>query len=352
MEQEAGLYAAAMERELSLVENAVLNLPFYNNALDTLQRTEPSESQAYWGTVLQARQYLDSIMPIFRFLENAFAYYPQSKLFLNNQINPQLTASVCAKAEQSEPGSCFWSCISTDSGNYLCLLYSVHSYYLGVWLSCDSLLNYICSADNTIAFPKTSLYYITDLENHPLTAASASVSEDSLKITSLVRHPGLYLNRFIPSAALETRGAWYHSSPTVVALLFLVLLVAVILSITHWVLIPIHSISAGIEKISSGDIGFRLSVGEKVSLEFAQITTAFNQMIDRLETMRIRIYEQELDQNETKLRYLSQQIQPHFILNSLNTLYTYSNRDVNETRKIIKLRIAQEDIKNDEWHLA
>ena len=53
--------------------------------------------------------------------------------------------------------------------------------------------------------------------------------------------------------------------------------------------------------------------------------------------MQIQIYQQELEQNETKLRYLSQQIQPHFILNSLNTLYTYSNRDVEATRKIIRL---------------
>lgn len=60
-------------------------------------------------------------------------------------------------------------------------------------------------------------------------------------------------------------------------------------------------------------------------------------MMDQLKDMQIQIYQQELEQNETKLRYLSQQIQPHFILNSLNTLYTYSNRDVEATRKIIRL---------------
>lgn len=72
-------------------------------------------------------------------------------------------------------------------------------------------------------------------------------------------------------------------------------------------------------------------------MKFSKIKEKFNGMMDQLKQIKIVVYEQEIQQQETKLRYLSQQIQPHFILNSLNTLYTYSKRDVDATRKIIRL---------------
>ena len=63
----------------------------------------------------------------------------------------------------------------------------------------------------------------------------------------------------------------------------------------------------------------------------------FNEMMDQIEHLKIAIYENELQQDKTRLQYLSQQIQPHFILNSLNTLYNYSEKDVGTTRSIIRL---------------
>ena len=42
-------------------------------------------------------------------------------------------------------------------------------------------------------------------------------------------------------------------------------------------------------------------------------------------------------EKETELQYLSRQIQPHFILNTLNTIYNYSENDVKTTKQLIRL---------------
>ena len=335
-EHETALYAAAMDREIMLLEDTVLNLPLDNGIFDTLQRTEPGDTQSYWNAVVLAGRQMDSIPQIYPFLEAVYVYYPHSGLFLNNQINPQMTDAVCEAVANGQAGGYTWNSTETSAGKYLCLLVPVKTYYLGVWFSCDSLLDYICSAANTMAAPSASQYYLTDPAGEALTAPDdVSVGSGSgAVIAKLVRHPGLYLSRSYPVPAAQS---WYGGNLLMVALLLALLFTAVILGISRWVLVPIRSITEGIETISGGDISFRLSAGSGASREFSRITEEFNAMMDRLEDMRIRIYEQELEQQETKLRYLGQQVQPHFILNSLNTLYTYSNRDVNETRKIIKL---------------
>ena len=332
-EHEAALYAAAMDREITLLEETMLNLPLNNSIFGELQRTTPGDTQDYWNTAVLAWRQLDAIGRVYSFLENVYAYYPQTGLFMNDQRNPEMTAAVREVIDRGSTDSSTWVSMDTPSGSYLFLVYPVKSYYLGVWVSYESLLNYICSAENTLELPDAALYTLS-LSQDALPEAAA---DGSLSVTKLVRHPGLQLTRRISAQALEMPGQWYNGSPMAVAALLALLLIAVVLSVWHWVIVPIRGITAGIETITGGDIDYRLSVDRGISHEFEQITAAFNTMMDRLEHMRIRIYEQELEQQETKLRYLGQQIQPHFILNSLNTLYTYSNRDVNETRKIIKL---------------
>ena len=332
-EHETALYAAAMDRELSLLEETMLNLPLNNSIFDELQRTEPGDTQEYWNTATLAWRQLDAIARVYSFLENVYVYYPQTGLFMNDQRNPEMAALVRGDIDSALTDVSTWESTETASGRYLYLVYPIKSYYLGVWVSYDSLLNYICSAANTLEFPDKTLYTLS-----PTSEALPNIAANSsLTVTKLVPHPLLQLTRRIPVQTLKMPGHWYNGSPMVVAILLALLLIAVVLSVWYWVIVPIRDITAGIETITGGDITYRLSGRRGFSREFNQITAAFNNMMDRLENMRIRIYEQELEQQETKLRYLGQQIQPHFILNSLNTLYTYSNRDVNETRKIIKL---------------
>ena len=56
--------------------------------------------------------------------------------------------------------------------------------------------------------------------------------------------------------------------------------------------------------------------------------------MDHIKNLKIQIYEDRLAGKETELQYLSRQIQPHFIL---NTIYNYSENDVKTTKQLIRL---------------
>lgn len=350
-EDDLALYASSMDHIFDILEETLLYLPINNNSFNQLVSFPQSDTQRHWSLLISIKEQISSIKEIYPFMENIFVYYPEQNLFLNEKVNPEMTAVIRKQAENfsgSAASSKLWNTVSTANGYYLYWLYKRDGYCLGSWISYDALLSYICQNESTAA-ADTPTYLLTDFAGNVLTTQGgitvipredlgATVEKDGqFFITCQALHPGVYIARILGTAELGLSPHWYSSSFAAVTVLALLLVVCVVLCISHWVLTPVKELTQGIEEIASGNIEHRLQNPSGTSLEFEKIETEFNHMMDQLKDMQIQIYQQELEQNETKLRYLSQQIQPHFILNSLNTLYTYSNRDVEATRKIIRL---------------
>lgn len=350
-EDDLALYASSMDHIFDILEETLLYLPINNNSFNQLVSFPQSDTQRHWSLLISIKEQISSIKEIYPFMENIFVYYPEQNLFLNEKVNPEMTAVIRKQAENfsgSAASSKLWNTVSTANGYYLYWLYKRDGYCLGSWISYDALLSYICQNESTAA-ADTPTYLLTDFAGNVLTTQGgitvipredlgATVEKDGqFFITCQALHPGVYIARILGTAELGLSPHWYSSSFAAVTVLALLLVICVVLCISHWVLTPVKELTQGIEEIASGNIEHRLQNPSGTSLEFEKIETEFNHMMDQLKDMQIHIYQQELEQNETKLRYLSQQIQPHFILNSLNTLYTYSNRDVEATRKIIRL---------------
>lgn len=51
--------------------------------------------------------------------------------------------------------------------------------------------------------------------------------------------------------------------------------------------------------------------------------------------LKIDVYEEKLEKQQIKMRFLSQQIQPHFILNAMNILYSYEKEEYPLIHKMI-----------------
>lgn len=350
-EDDLALYASSMDHIFDILEETLLYLPINNNSFNQLVSFPQSDTQRHWSLLISIKEQISSIKEIYPFMENIFVYYPEQNLFLNEKVNPEMTAVIRKQAKNfsgSAASSKLWNTVSTANGYYLYWLYKRDGYCLGSWISYDALLSYICQNESTAA-ADTPTYLLTDFAGNVLTTQGgvtvipredlgATVEKDGqFFITCQALHPGVYIARILGTAELGLSPHWYSSSFAAVTVLALLLVICVVLCISHWVLTPVKELTQGIEEIASGNIEHRLQNPSGTSLEFEKIETEFNHMMDQLKDMQIQIYQQELEQNETKLRYLSQQIQPHFILNSLNTLYTYSNRDVEATRKIIRL---------------
>lgn len=85
---------------------------------------------------------------------------------------------------------------------------------------------------------------------------------------------------------------------------------------------PIRKLTHAIDVVNQGNLDYKIAI-EKEGREFEQINQNFNEMLAQVKDLKIDVYEKELEKKNIKMRYLSQQIQPHFILNALNIIYSY-----------------------------
>lgn len=131
-----------------------------------------------------------------------------------------------------------------------------------------------------------------------------------------------------------------HALPTMIrvlqiaSILTLTVIPILMISMRKWMIYPLNKLSAAMEKIDAGDMEIRIKE-EASGSEFEQINHNFNHMMDEVSALKINIYEEKLEKQQIKMRFLSQQIQPHFILNAMNILYSYEKEDFEAIQDMI-----------------
>ena len=83
---------------------------------------------------------------------------------------------------------------------------------------------------------------------------------------------------------------------------------------------PMNGLMTAMEYIRSGDLD-ALPQAEYASQEFSALYSTFQKMISDLKQMKIRAYEQDLENQRVHINSLRLQIRPHFYLNCLKALY-------------------------------
>ncbi len=97
---------------------------------------------------------------------------------------------------------------------------------------------------------------------------------------------------------------------------------------------PLNRLTKAINLIEQGNLDYRIPEKDQ-GTEFGLINRNFNSMMEQIKDLKIDVYEQELEKKNIKMQYLSQQIQPHFILNALNLLYSYEPEEWSLSQKMI-----------------
>lgn len=92
--------------------------------------------------------------------------------------------------------------------------------------------------------------------------------------------------------------------------------------------------------LKGGDQDYRIPY-RKASEEFLVIDETFNDMADRLKTLKIENYEKELARQRMELRNLQLQIRPHFLMNMFNLLYSFAQ--IENYQSIQKLALYLSD---------
>lgn len=320
-----------------------------------------TESEYYRAVQLLFNHLQDSLAAS-DFTQNAFIYFPEQELFYNSKKEAQMTEYLNTIIQSDMSGGPVnlmdtyqksWAPVYVGSQWYILRIWrynpKANGYYIGAWFSVDALRDSIHVSINTdydrlfIANGRGTYLNSNGLYINPNTIASGDMvhdskgsditgsgrtSEDYYYIYTLSEKAPIRLIKLLNTKTVKSLSPDISLAIFIMFLCFAMLILLFTVCIRRWLLSPISSTMRSMDRIRSGDIDHRIPVNSGDCVEFTSLNTLFNNMMDQVNQLKNEIYEGQLERQEIRLEYLQQQIQPHFILNTLNTLYNHTEDDI------------------------
>lgn len=85
-------------------------------------------------------------------------------------------------------------------------------------------------------------------------------------------------------------------------------------------LVPLKRVLLAMSRVRAGDWSVRVD-SEKDAEEFRILGHSFNTMMTEIQTLRVNVFEEQLNKQREELQRLQLQVNPHFFLNALNIVY-------------------------------
>ena len=265
-----------------------------------------------------------------------FVYFPEKDIFANysshanelQYIHPLVLDALAADPAPYRTGKL----VTAQNEPYLLSLAQRRGAWCGAWIK-------LLDEDVAPRLEEGCALAVTDREG-AVSYAGIPVGETLTPEETRLRVGGeQYLQTAVPSdyadyclVELQPRSAISGALPTalrvmqVLSFLALVALPVILLVIQRWVISPVNRLTEAIERIENGEMEYRIPE-QSTGAEFTRINRSFNHMMDQVEALKISVYEEQLKAQKIKLGFLAQQIKPHFILNTLNILYSYEQEE-------------------------
>lgn len=120
--------------------------------------------------------------------------------------------------------------------------------------------------------------------------------------------------------------------------IYLVCIPIIIMVLKKIVIRPIQKVNHAMAELETGNTEYRITeVGE--NREANELNGRFNSMAGQLKSLKIQIYESELEKRDIEATNLRLQVNPHFIVNCLNIIFSLArsgkNREIKEFTKYL-----------------
>lgn len=337
-----------LQSELMTMKKRMLYNTFVMNEIVELKEKEILDSTRRYNNISQISSELKKMQIVQKQIKMVYYYFEPSDLFV---AYGDIGISYSSKDKlihelHSDPldETSLWRVMEMDGIPMLVNTNRLHGMDYGMLLQLNMTSSYfdeftenedrtffLGNEDGTVLsqdgveFLKSKGLSFSDLEN----------SRRYYLAKSAVKTSGLYLYEAISYREID--GIAGYTGRIILLLLGLFTIAVIpmlIFFIKRLVINPLENLNDAMDIIESGDPEYRLTE-EVRGVEFQHIHQNFNAMLDQLENLKIEMYEKDIAEKDVRLAYLSHQIQPHFILNALNILYSYEPEEYALSQKMI-----------------
>lgn len=230
-----------------------------------------------------------------------------------------------------------WELVHYGNRDYLMRVVKTGSTSCGAWIDAASLIRPLKSNDNkelgTVLFLNREGRIISSSERE--LSGNPVLSEENnghvIKVQEKRYLQTMEDSRYLPvsMAILIPEEQYmrdiYFVQNVMGLLLALGLLIFPVLGklLSRNISVPVEQLIASMSEVQKGNLEVRVKPEGKF-FEFDQMGRYFNNMISEIQRLQKDVYERKISEQKIQLQYLQTQIRPHFFLNTLNAIYSFS----------------------------
>ena len=337
------LYVSQLDYTMSRAATAMNRFVRENVEFLTLsdKNTEGSAADAQMQSIVKLRYEIRKELEDHSMISGMLTSFPEKDIVTLDGAGNAQAAFVRSVLLEQINGQEFgnrknWRIKEKDGTALLTFANRYRNGYYALWITMDTLLRPLSPKGNS----DHALYIVTDQQGITCGATQGGPERLDLSLTS-VRLDGKDYIQVISAAKqadlcvvqLLPRNEISRLLPAATRVLMilsfaaLLLIPLLMLAIQKLVIAPINKLLDAMERIDQGDLEYRIDTAKTYGSEFDALNRHFNYTMDEVKDLKIRVYEEKLKAQKIHLRFLSQQIRPHFILNTLNILYSYEKED-------------------------
>jgi len=324
----AALYMDQIDRNLEEVDKYLRTTVAFESDLIMLDVPKEVSSDDYYLAKINLFNKLERDINTYKEMDYLFVYSSVNKEMITNQpagetmdrlkeVREGMVAMLTEREAWPKHAFEQWFPYRLGDDYYISKIQKIGNVYIGGWVKASKLMSPLGLLD--MGPEGKSLLVTSSME--PMTGMMpVNKGDDYLQVSTQSEQGQFSLLILIPySVILEhlpfLQRIWY-----VVILGALIILPIFYMFLRQNILIPINRIVTVMRRVRDGNLDQRVE-RHPVSSEFELMNDVFNSMVDQIKALKINVYEEKLLSQQAELKHLQLQINPHFFLNALNTIY-------------------------------
>lgn len=223
-----------------------------------------------------------------------------------------------------------WTLTKIDKHNSLInLSYGNGDIIAGAYTSTDRIKNEFTRKN----FITAKLLFIP---SDSLNEVSDKQPKDHVVITSKSTVANILLIEVLSKSVILESLPFIQKYILLVSIFLALMLPLLILLMNITIVKPLRKLITSMGRVRIGDLKYRIDL-HKSSNEFEIVNSTFNEMMDTVQNLKINVYEEQIKVQKSQLRNLQLQINPHFLINSLNMVNNLIQNEDSATAKKLLL---------------
>jgi two-component system sensor histidine kinase YesM len=228
-----------------------------------------------------------------------------------------------------------WSLTQVEEMYYLLLTRKISSGYVGAWINAEKVLSPL----QLVNMDGKGTYLLAGLDglltdDHVVQAKGLDLSrgfaeyylsgrEDAYLVVGADSTVGDFsLVALIPDESVLADMPYIKRVLLWIVFMALLTLPAGLIWLNRFILNPLNRIVEFMKGIGAEGLPQTRLANDVATSEFQLIVSTFNRMLDRIEKLKIDVYEEKLSKQKAELKHLQLQVKPHFFLNALNIIHS------------------------------